>query len=182
MAEAIGMVELISIARGIFTADQMMKTAEVELVTAATVCPGKYIIIVSGDTASVQNAVDLGEQTAGEYYVDSMIIPHVSPGIFPAIAGTSMPEVMGALGIVESFSLATMIIVADAILKTADLEPLELRLGVGLGGKGFFTFTGDVAAVEIGAAAGMAIAEKNGLLVNAEIIPAPSAELVSSLW
>lgn len=182
MAEAIGMIELISIARGIFTADQMMKSAEVEVVTAATTCPGKYIIIVSGDTASVQNAVDLGEETAGEYFVDSMIIPHVSQGIFPAITGTSMPEVMGALGIVESFSLATMIIIADAILKTADLEPLELRLGNGLGGKAFFTFTGDVAAVEIGAATGTALAAEKGLLVNTEVIPAPSAQLISSLW
>jgi microcompartment protein CcmL/EutN len=93
-----------------------------------------------------------------------------------------MPDEIQALGIMESFSLATMVIAADAILKAADLQPLELRLGNGLGGKSFFTFTGDVGAVETGIEIGKAIAEEKGLLVNAEIIASPSDRLLSSLF
>lgn len=92
-----------------------------------------------------------------------------------------MPDSIQALGIMESFSLATMVIAADAILKAANLEPLDLRLGTGLGGKSFFTFTGDVAAVEAGIDAGKSIAEEKGLLVNAEVIPSPSDRLLQSL-
>ena len=119
---------------------------------------------------------------AAEYLVDSIVIPNVSPAVFPAITGATMPDKIRALGIMESFSLASMIIAADAILKSADLQPLELRLGNGLGGKAYFTFTGDVAAVETGVEAGKAIAEEKGLLVNAEIIPAPSDRLIPSLF
>lgn len=181
MAKAIGMVEFISIARGIYAVDQMVKISDVEIVTAGSACPGKYIAIVHGDVAAVQDSVSLGERIAEEYFVDSIIIPNVNPAIFPAITGTTMPDKIQALGIMESFSLATMIIAADAILKVADVQALELRLGNGLGGKSYFTFTGDVAAVETGTEAGRKIAEEKGLLVNAEIIPSPSHRLITSL-
>ncbi|QAT42372.1 BMC domain-containing protein [Aminipila luticellarii] len=182
MANAIGMVEFTSIARGIYAADQMVKISEVEIVTASTTCPGKYIAIVHGDVAAVEDSVHIGEKVAGEYWVDSIIIPNVHPQVFPAITGSTMPERVQAIGIMESFSMSTMVIAADAILKSAELEPLELRLGNGLGGKAFFTFTGDVAAVETGAEAGRNIAEEKGLLVNAEVIPSPSDRLIPSLF
>lgn len=182
MAKAIGMVEFTSIARGIYAADQMVKISDVEIVTASSVCPGKYIAIVHGDVAAVQDSVNAGERFAEEYLVDSIIIPNVSPAVFPAITGTTMPDQIRALGIMESFSLATMIIAADAVLKSADLQPLELRLGNGLGGKAYFTFTGDVAAVQTGVEAGTAIADEKGLLVNAEVIPSPSDRLIPTLF
>lgn len=182
MPNAIGMVEFTSIARGIYAADQMLKISDVEIVTAGSVCPGKYIAIVQGDVGAVQDSVGIGERLAEEFFVDSIIIPNVSPGVFPAITGATMPDEIQALGIMESFSLATMVIAADAILKAAELSPLELRLGNGLGGKSYFTFTGDVAAVQTGVEAGKAIAEEKGLLVNAEVIPSPSDRLLSSLF
>ncbi|WFD11759.1 BMC domain-containing protein [Tepidibacter hydrothermalis] len=181
MSNAIGMVEFTSIARGIYAADQMVKVSNVEIVTAGSSCPGKYIAIVHGDVASVHDSVSTGERVAEEYLVDSIVIPNVSPQVFPAITGATMPESIQALGIIEFFSQATMIVAADAILKAAELEALELRLGNGLGGKSFFTFTGDVAAVQAGVEAGKAIAKDNGLLVNAEIIPSPSHVLIESL-
>ena len=92
-----------------------------------------------------------------------------------------MPERIQAIGIMESFSLATMIICADQILKAAELQAIELRLGNGLGGKAYFTYTGDVAAVKAVTDAGEAIAQEKGLLVNSEVIPSPSELLVPSL-
>lgn len=181
MANAIGMVEFTSIARGIYAADQMVKVSDVEIVTAGSTCPGKYIAIVHGDVASVQDSVSTGERVAEEYLIDSIIIPNVSPQVFPAITGSTAPDKIQALGIIESFSQATMIIAADAVLKAAELEPLELRLGNGLGGKSFFTFTGDVAAVQAGIEAGIYVGKDSGFLLNTEIIPSPSDVLMTSL-
>ena len=181
MAIAIGMVEFSSIARGIYAADQMVKISEVEIVTAQTICPGKYIALVEGDVAAVQDSVHIGEKFAGEYFVESLVIPNVHHGIFPAITGATMPEHVTALGIFETFSVATMITAADQILKAAELEAIEIRLGTGLGGKSFFTFTGDVAAVETGVEAGREVAETKGLMVDAEVIPSPSDRLVPSV-
>ena len=181
MLRAIGMVEFTSIARGIYAADQMVKIADVEIVTAVSTCPGKYIAIVHGDVAAVEASLKAGEKEAGEFYVDSIIIPNVDPGVFPAITGTTVPEKIKAVGIMESFSMATMIICADQILKAAEVEAVELRLGNGLGGKSYFTYTGDVAAVQAGHAAGVTIAKEKGLLVNAEVIPSPSELLIPTL-
>ncbi|MEW6696612.1 MAG: BMC domain-containing protein [Bacillota bacterium] len=182
MYNAIGMIELTSIARGIYATDLMLKTASVEVVSATSVCPGKYIAIVQGDVAAVESSVSVGVETAGEYLVDSFILPNVHQAVFPAITATTMPDETGALGIIESFSLASMIMAADAALKAADIQALELRLGTGIGGKAYFTFTGDVAAVQAGIDAGTAIALKKGLLVDVEVIPSPSERLWTSLF
>ncbi|MGL4343778.1 MAG: BMC domain-containing protein [Cellulosilyticaceae bacterium] len=181
MPKAIGVVEFVSVSRGIYTTDQMLKTADVEVVTATSICPGKYMTIVHGDVAAVENAVQVGVQVAGEYEVDYTFIPNVDEAIFPAITGATMPDHISSLGIMETFSVATMIIVADQVLKAADLQPIELRLGNALGGKAYFTFTGDVGAVEVGIEAGTAIAKEKGFLVNAEFIAAPSKRLVATL-
>lgn len=178
---AIGMVEFNSIARGIYVADQMVKISDVEIATAAPTCPGKYIAIVYGDVAAVEASVQIGERMAEEFFVDSLLIPNVDAGVFPAITGATMPERVQAVGIIESFSLATMIVCADAVLKAAEVEAIDLRLGNGLGGKAYFTFTGDVAAVKAGNDAGVAIAQEQGLLVNAEVIPSPSDLLIPTL-
>ena len=178
---AIGMVEFNSIARGIYVADQMVKISDVEIATAAPTCPGKYIAIVYGDVAAVEASVKIGERMAEEFFVDSLLIPNVDAGVFPAITGATMPQRIQAVGIIESFSLATMIVCADAVVKTAEVEAIELRLGNGLGGKSYFTFTGDVAAVKAGNDAGVAIAQEHGLLVNAEVIPSPSELLIPTL-
>ncbi len=182
MERAIGMVEFNSIARGIYAADQMVKISDVEIVTAASTCPGKYISIVHGDVAAVQASVSKGTDTAGEYLVDSIVIPNVHPDVFPAIVGATAPERIDALGILESYSLSAMIIAADAVLKSAELEPIEVRLGTGLGGKSYFTFTGEVAAVKTGLETGMSTLGEKGLLVNAEVIASPSDKLVNSLY
>lgn len=182
MPNSIGIVEFTSIARGIYAADQMVKVSDVEIITASSTCPGKYMAIVHGDVAAVQDSVAMGERLAEEYFVDSMIIPNVSPEIFPAITGATMPEKIQSLGIMESFSVATMILAADAILKAANVQAIELRLGNGLGGKAYFTFTGNVGAVEASIEAGIEVAEEKGLLVNTEIIPSPSDRLIPCLF
>ena len=60
MGMAICMVELTSIARGIETSDDMIKAAQVTLLRGTTVCPGKYMVIVGGETGAVRAALEAG--------------------------------------------------------------------------------------------------------------------------
>ncbi len=46
-----GAVEFKSIAKGMFVTDAMLKSAQVSLVLATTLCPGKYLTIVEGGTS-----------------------------------------------------------------------------------------------------------------------------------
>ncbi|MCH4217062.1 MAG: BMC domain-containing protein [Megasphaera sp.] len=182
MYKAIGMLEVSSIGKGMYANDLMSKASEIDIITSGSVCPGKYISIISGDVAAVQNAVSVGVRASDGAYVDSVVIPNVHPGIFPAVTGTTMPQHCDALGIVESFSLAFMIRIADIVLKAAAVEAIELRLGSGLGGKAYFTFTGNVGAVEASVKAAVEECDGNGILVDTEVIPKPSAKFWATLF
>jgi microcompartment protein CcmL/EutN len=84
-----------------------------------------------------------------------------------------------ALGVVESFSVASIIEAADAAVKATNIQLVTLHLAMAIGGKGFVTFTGDVASVEEAARIASAVIEKKGLLVERTVIAAPRKELLS---
>ena len=82
---AIGMVELNSIARGIETCDYMVKAAQVDLIRSSTVCPGKYMILIAGDTGDVKASMAEGIKRGGECVVDTLTLPNVHPQVIQAI-------------------------------------------------------------------------------------------------
>jgi microcompartment protein CcmL/EutN len=159
----------------------MVKASNVQLTTAVSICPGKYIAIISGDVAAVDNSVKVGIRTAEEFLVDSFVLPKVHEDVFPAIAAACPLNQTGALGILEGFSAAAIIFAADVALKAARVSAVELRIGSGLGGKAYFMLCGDVAAVQKAVDAGKQNVMEKGLLVNAEVIPSPSKALWNAI-
>jgi microcompartment protein CcmL/EutN len=178
---SIGLVELGSIAAGFQAGDAMLKTADVELVLARTICSGKYIVLVRGDVAAVESSVQAGARVAGASVIDTFVIPNVHESVFPAISGTTKVETLEALGVLESFSVASLIEAADAAVKAAKVQLIEVRLAMALGGKAFVTLTGNVAAVTSAVEAGAQVLSKKGLLVNKVVIPAPHPELLREM-
>ena len=171
MANAIGMVELTSIARGIETSDFMVKAAQVELIRSSTVCPGKYIIIIAGDTGDVKASMAEGIRQGGESVVNTLLLPNAHPQLIPAISMTTQPPAGGAVGVLEFYSIASAITAADVAAK-------EVRIGYASGGKGCVTLTGDVGAVREAVAAASRDAE---LLVGTSVIPRPAQQVFQSL-
>ncbi len=178
MAKAIGMVELSSIARGIETSDYMVKAAQVELIRSSTVCPGKYMVIISGETGDVKASMAEGMKQGGEYVVDSLLLPNVHPQLIPAISMTTQVPHGGAVGVLEFYSVASAIVAADVAAKAANVTLIEVRIGYAIGGKGYVTLTGDVGAVR---AAVAAAAENAELLVGTTVIPRPAKQVFESL-
>lgn len=179
MQEAIGIIEISSIATGFTVADEMLKGGEVELVVSRTVCSGKFIVLVTGATAAVTESVKRGESTADFALIDSFVIPNIHPQVLRAIRGLAEITLREALGILESFSIASLIEGADGAVKQAPVDLLEIRLAVALGGKAFATMTGTVADVTDAIEAGAAIIAKKGLLVNKVVIPNPRPEILT---
>lgn len=177
MVEAIGLIELRSVARGIKVCDAMVKKAPVKLLEARTVCPGKYIVLVCGDVASVEEAVNEGLGTGAELVVDELFLPYVHQQVIPAMEACTEVAGLAALGIVETFSVASSIVSADTAVKAARVDLIELRLANGLGGKSFYTLTGHIAEVEAAIESGIKNLKESGTLVAKEIIPAPHADL-----
>jgi microcompartment protein CcmL/EutN len=180
---SIGLVELNSIARGIETADAMCKVATVELVDAYAICPGKYIILITGVLSDVQSSVNKGIEIASEHLVDSLIIPNVSPKVIPAILGTSMiRENIVAVGSIETFSVASCIIASDAAAKKADVDLIEIRLAKGLGGKSYMTLcSDDVGAVRSAISAAVESVKHLGTIVQTTVIPQIHKDVLKTL-
>ena len=178
---SLGLIELTSIAAGFQTADAMLKAADVELILARSICSGKYMVMVRGDVAAVEAAVSAGTSAGHFSVIDSFVIPNLHESVFPAISGAAKVEELEALGIVESFSMASLIEGADAAVKAANIQLIEIRLAMALGGKAFVTLTGNVAAVQSAVDAGAQIVGQKGMLVNKVVIPHPRPELLNEM-
>ena len=92
MSKAIGMIEFKTTATGVTAADAMVKTSDVEIVEAQTVCPGKYIAIITGDLSAVKAAVDTAVTTYEDKCIDSFVLGNPHESLFPAIYGTTQAE------------------------------------------------------------------------------------------
>ncbi len=174
---AIGLLEFNSIAKGIEASDAMVKAADVNIVTSHTVCPGKFIVLISGNVAAVASSVGAGEEISRGFLIDKFIIPNVHPDVFPAITATSKIDILQALGVIETFSVASTILASDAAAKAADVRLIEIRLANGIGGKSFVSMTGTVADVNAAVDAGVEMARTGGLLVSHVVIPQPHPDL-----
>ncbi len=179
--QAIGLIETNSVAKGIESADEMIKAAAVELLMARSACPGRYLAMISGDVGSVENSVDVGSEVAGEFLVGKFVIPNVHPTVFPALSCVTPMPSMNALGIIETFSTVSCIVAADAAAKAGDVELIEIRCATGLAGKSYVTLTGDVGSVNAAVDAGVAEVAEEGMIQSHVVIPSPSKELFSRL-
>src|SRR6185295_6461866 len=134
---AIAAVETSSIAQGTVVGDAMVKQAEVTIVEASAVSPGKYWVLIGGDVAEVRTAYQRGVDVAGETLLDSLFIPQLHPMVLPALQGIVAARDEDALGVIETLTAASAIIAADRAAKMAAVTIRDLRLANGLGGKGY---------------------------------------------
>jgi len=182
MGPAIGLLELNSVARGIEVADALLWEAHIEMLFSEPVQPGKYVLLFTGSIEDLQSAVRKGVELAGSDLVDQLLIPQVHSQVELGLRRSgSVNGTLDALGIVETTTVAAAVSAADAALKTATVDMLELRIANGLGGKSFFTLTGEVSDVRSSVAAGARIASERGLLAREVVIPRPHPDLVRHL-
>jgi microcompartment protein CcmL/EutN len=178
---AIGIIELRSIARGMYTTDVMLKGANVELLRAHVVCPGKYVILVAGPISQVRSAIEVGRTVSPEVVVDACILPNVHPSVFPALTATTAVENVRAVGVIETFTLVASIIAADIAVKAAPVELIEVRLPFAMGGKAFVAFTGEVSSVRSGVHSAVEQLKDEGVIDSFVVIPSPHKNLIEKL-
>jgi microcompartment protein CcmL/EutN len=167
-APALALLEFNSIAAGIEAGDAMIKRAPVDQIRSGTIQPGRFLVLVTGDVAPVEEAIAAGREVGAGSLCDEIYLPHVHPGVVEALDGDRHEGPGGALGIVETHTVAAAILAADAGLKGAEVTLWQLRLGDGLGGKGVVLFSGLVSDVE--AAVSIAAARAQAQLLRQVVI------------
>ena len=162
MQPAVCLLEFSSIAKGIEAGDAMIKRAPLEIIRAGTVHPGKYLVLVGGLTADVEEAMQAGRELAGDALVDVVFLPDVHPDVVASIGGARREDGGEALGVIEAATVAATIEAADAGVKGARVTIRDLRLADDLGGKGYVLFGGEVAEVEAAVGYGVARTAASG--------------------
>ena len=162
--------EFDSIAHGILCADQIAKGAPVATLLTGTTHPGKYVVLVAGDTASVDVALDIVSGTDISPF-DARFLPDIAQEVADALTSGAAPavEAVGeALGVVETASVSAGIDAADAAVKAATVSLAGIRIADGIGGKAYLVLEGVVGEVE--AAVEAAVARAHPMLVASVVI------------
>lgn len=181
MNKSIGALEFISISRGMYVADAVVKKAEVEIIYFRTICPGKFLIIVSGNEGEVDTAIDYGVSIGGKTLFDNFKVHAVSPSIIEGIRGKYEPiEKLDAVGIVETRMVCTGIKALDIVLKSADVKILRIYLAFTIGGKMVFAVTGSVSSIEHGISGCKQLLSESER-ENIAIIPSPNRDILENL-
>jgi microcompartment protein CcmL/EutN len=176
---ALALVELPTVVLGIRVADAMAKRVAFDVLRAGTVQPGRYLVLVGGSVASVTEGVAAAREITEGRHLDLLFLPLVARPVVDAMIGTSAKKVDAeALGILETKTVAATLAAADAAVKGANVDIVEIHLADGLGGKGYALLAGAVsdveAAIEVGSRAS-GVAEQ---LIDSATI----AQLQSEIW
>ncbi|MCL5020275.1 MAG: BMC domain-containing protein [Bacteroidetes bacterium] len=179
-------IELSSIYKGFQVQDEVLKSASVEKLVARTICSGKYLMIVRGDSANVDIAANVAREVGGFSVVNVTAIRNIDPRVFPAISGATTLQInatkkVGAILVIETFSVASAIKAADSAVKEAELDILRVHVAMAVGGKGFVVITGDIDALESAASRAVEVVKDDGMLAGYAIIKNPHEEVLREL-
>ncbi len=183
---SIGIIELASIYKGFEVQDAVLKSANVEKLVARTICSGKYFMVVRGNVADVETAIGIAREIGGFSVVNLAAIPNLDPRVFPAIAGSTTIQVatgkkIGAVLVIETFSVVSAIRAADYAVKEANLEIIRIHVAMAVGGKGFVVMTGNIDALEAAVRPALEYIKQDGMLAGYVIINNPHEEVLREL-
>ncbi len=181
MSRAIGMVELKTVSTGVKAADTVVKTAQVQLVQSQCVCPGKYLVLFTGEISAVQASIAAVEKNYEAGLIDSFLLGNPHESLFQALTCTNEINEVEALGVFETFTAASAIYAADYAAKHAEVDLIEIRVARGMAGKSYFMLTGSVAAVTQSIEGACKHIEADGTLLDYAIIPRPSKDFIKTL-
>jgi len=183
---AIGIIELTSIYKGFAVQDAVLKSANVEKLIARTICSGKYFMVVRGNVADVETAISVAKEVGGFSVINLTTIPNIDPRVFPAIAGSTTIQInnnkkIGAILIIETFSVVSAIKAADYAVKEANLDIIRVHVAMAVGGKGFVVITGNIDALEAAVKPALEYIKQDGMLAGYVIIKNPHEEVLKEL-
>jgi microcompartment protein CcmL/EutN len=181
MQPALALIEFDSIAAGVEAGDAMAKKAPVARIASGTVHNGKYLVLVAGEVADVEESYGEGLEVGASSVLDSVFLPGVHPFVAESVGRQRRPELSDALGIIETRTVAAAIAAADAGIKGAEVNLVEVRLADGLGGKGLVFFSGLVHDVEAAVRSGVECISGAPALVHAVVIPQLHPDMADNL-
>jgi len=179
--DALALIELDSVARGLRSLDAMVKRSPVHVLEANLVEPGKYLILFAGGVAEVEEAYAEGVEVGCDAVVDELMLPFVHRDLLPGLAGRLEVDDPDTLAVIESTAVASCLLACDRALKDAAVRLAGLRITPALGGRAYFVVHGVQHDVEAALEVSTGILEARGQLHRIEVIRRPHADFLPHL-
>jgi len=175
---AIGVVEFSDIPTGVVATDAMLKRAPIALIRSGTITAGRYLTLIVGTPASVDESLRAGLLVGGGYVLDHLFLADVHAQLYEGMLGARRAAGVGSFAILETETVAANMRAVEHALKGTNVELVEIRLGdQGLAGKGVSILRGELHDVEAAAALAVAALAEVGSEVSTQIVSAPHDRL-----
>ncbi|MEZ4271004.1 MAG: BMC domain-containing protein [Myxococcota bacterium] len=178
--DALALFEIDGMPCAIAAQDVALKKAPVSVLACCPISPGKAILIITGDIASVESSTAEILELAGSRRLDHLYLPGIHPEVVAALRGQRLGGTGESLAIIETASVAAALESADAARKGAEVKIGRLHPASGYGGRGYFTLWGMLPDLQ--AAMECAIEVAGVRLLDDMIIAAPHDELGQSIF
>ena len=175
--DVIGVLELSSMADGLNTLDAVVKESPVTIIKAEPVNPGKYLIMITGDVASVEAAMDIGLKLAGNSIVDHILLKNLDKQVIPAITICRAPVEWDAIGLLETNSVAAAVEAADMAVKEAEIHIIGIVTGNETGGKALVKISGSIGDINSAMSSAVIMLRNKNQLYKDIIIPGPHIDI-----
>lgn len=181
-APALAVIEFRDIPSGIDATDAMLKKAPIAFVKSGTITRGRFLTLIGGSTASVEESLAEGLARAGENVLDHLLLADVHPRVYDAVLGGRRSAGAGALAVIETDTVASNIRAAELALKGTPVELVELRLAdSGLSGKGVSIYQGELPDIEAAVAIVLDFLRQQGGEVRHTIVSSPHDALARQI-
>lgn len=178
---ALAALEFDDIPVAIRATDAMLKKAPIAFFKSGTITQGRYLTLIGGTTASVQESAEEGVRAGGSHVIDRVVLPDVHAGVYDAIFG-GRKATGGSIAILETGTVSATIRGAEAALKGTPVTLLEIRVADhGLAGKALSVFEGTLHDIEAAIALAVNAANASSTHVSSRVIPAPHEALTRQL-
>lgn len=179
---AIAVIEFSDIPTGMSATDAMLKKAPIAFVKCGTVSHGRYLTLIGGSTASVDESLQEGMAHGGPSVLDHLLLADVHPRVYEAILGWRKPGNAGALAIIETDTVAANVRAAEAALKGTPIDLIEIRLAdTGLSGRGLSVYQGSLPDIEAAIEIATRYVDQSGGQLRHRIISRPHEALVKQI-
>lgn len=183
--EVLGILEFENTAVGYYALDTVVKAAPVEVLKVVTVNPGKLVVFITGDVASVEASVRRGIEAAASGLVDSLVLPWIHETIVAALL-PALGLALGSdgevgdgesLGFYDASTITAGIAAADRAVKEAGVQVILIRLDDAMGGRVSVHFAGDLHDVEVAMAVVKEKLETANRLIRHAIVANPHPDM-----
>ena len=175
---AIAVIEFSDIPTGVVATDAMLKKAPIALIRSGTITAGRFLVLIGGTPASVDESLRAGLVEGGGAVLDHLFLADVHVQLYDGILGARRPAGAGSLAVLETETVAANLLAVEHALKGTNVELVEIRLAdQGLAGKGVSILRGELHDVEAAAALALAALAEVGSEISTRIVSAPHDRL-----